>query len=304
MPTISFYLKPIAPFRLDLTVWALRRLPHNIIDQWHANTYTRILLLGSELIRVDVTQPGKQRINITVQTASPLIPDLKSRTIELVEKILGIRKDLKEFYVRAALDAYINPLMNRFLGLKPPQFPSLFEAVINAVAFQQLSLNVGVTLLNRLVETYGSAWTSGSTALHAFPEPYQLAGAPASALRSLGFSGNKANALLSLSQSFAEGKADLDRIAIMDDPEAIEFLQSFKGIGRWSAEYVLLRGMGRLNIFPGEDAGARNSLALLLRLGKKPDFDAVRGITRRWHPFAGLVYFHFLLNRLNTKGYL
>ncbi len=304
MLTLSFYLKPAAPFRLDLTVWALRRLPHNIVDTWQAMTYTRIFLLGPDLIRVDITQPGVQRIHVRVETVNASVPGLKARTIELVEKVLSTRENLQEFYNRAAHDPYINPLMKRFLGLKPPRFPSLFEAMVNAVAFQQISLNVGVTLLNRLVETYGSAWTSGGTVLHAFPEPYQLAVASSSGLRSLGFSGNKTNAIVSLSQLVAEGKADLDRIALMDSSEAIEYLQSFKGIGRWSAEYVLLRGMGRLNIFPGEDAGARNSLALLLGLRKKPDFDAVRAITRRWHPFAGLVYFHFLLKRLNTKGYL
>jgi DNA-3-methyladenine glycosylase II len=75
-------------------------------------------------------------------------------------------------------------------------------------------------------------------------------------------------------------------------------LTSLSGIGRWSAEYVLLRGLGRLHVFPGDDVGARNNLARWLGLESPLDYGAVRRAVSRWQPYAGMVYFHLLLDRL------
>jgi DNA-3-methyladenine glycosylase II len=76
------------------------------------------------------------------------------------------------------------------------------------------------------------------------------------------------------------------------------------GIGRWSAEYILLRGLGRLHVFPGDDVGARNNLARWLGLKPPLDYDAVGRALSRWQPYAGMVYFHLLLDRLEAAGAL
>jgi hypothetical protein len=81
-------------------------------------------------------------------------------------------------------------------------------------------------------------------------------------------------------------------------------LLELRGVGRWSAEYVLLRGLGRLNVYLGDDVGARNNLRSWLKLRKSLDYDGVRRVTAKWQPYAGFVYFHMLLNRLDTTGYL
>jgi DNA-3-methyladenine glycosylase II len=77
-----------------------------------------------------------------------------------------------------------------------------------------------------------------------------------------------------------------------------------RGVGRWTTEYVLLRGLGRLHIFPGDDVGARNLLQRWLRLRKPLDYQGVRRVLTPWHPFGGLIYFHLLMNGLDEKGYL
>jgi DNA-3-methyladenine glycosylase II len=89
----------------------------------------------------------------------------------------------------------------------------------------------------------------------------------------------------------------------MDDGHALDFLLGLHGIGRWSAEYVMLRGLGRIHIFPGDDVGARNNLQQLLGLKQAPDYRKIRSLMLVWHPMRKL-YFHFLLNKLAAKGYL
>jgi hypothetical protein len=75
-------------------------------------------------------------------------------------------------------------------------------------------------------------------------------------------------------------------------------------VGRWTAEYVLLRGLGRTNIFPGDDVGARNNLQRWLHLAGPLDYAGVRRTLARWQRFGGLIYFHLLLDRLEEAGYL
>ncbi len=304
MSRFSFNLTPKPPFRLDLTIWALRRMPHNAVDRWDGRAYSRIIVLDRHAAQVEVTQPDEKHIHVHVETERSGPHNQKERVTSVIEKTLGIRKDLREFYTMAAQDRRLSGLVSLFRGLKPPRFPTAFEALINAIACQQLSLNVGITLLNRLSQAYGKAWTENGEPMHAFPLPEELVPATPSKLRRLGFSANKAQAIIALARAVQEGEADLESVETMGDEEAMEFLLERKGIGRWSAEYVLLRGLGRLNVFPGDDVGAQKNLKTLLRLKVRPDYEKIRQIARRWQPYAGFVYFHFLLHKLRTKGIL
>jgi DNA-3-methyladenine glycosylase II len=117
-------------------------------------------------------------------------------------------------------------------------------------------------------------------------------------LRALQFSRANARALLELSASVVEKEIDLDSLARLDDTAAVARLSALRGVGRWTAEYVLLRGLRRLQIFPCDDVGARNNLGRLLGVKEKLTYEATRRIVDRWRPFAGLVYFHLLVNRL------
>jgi DNA-3-methyladenine glycosylase II len=59
-----------------------------------------------------------------------------------------------------------------------------------------------------------------------------------------------------------------------------------------------------LHVFPGDDVGARNNLARWLGLTPPLDYDAVARAVSRWQPYAGMVYFHLLLDRLEAAGEL
>jgi DNA-3-methyladenine glycosylase II len=88
----------------------------------------------------------------------------------------------------------------------------------------------------------------------------------------------------------------------MANREAIAYLSRLRRIGRWSAEYVLLRGLGRLDTFPGDDIGAQNNLQRLFHLAERPTYDHIRQLSSPWHPYEGVVYFHLLLEKLRANG--
>jgi DNA-3-methyladenine glycosylase II len=299
-------LNPVPPFRLDLTVWALRRRAENIIDRWDGRTYNRAFVLDGKAVELEVSQLGtrtRPRLQVVV-TGSRLTRRGRRILSTLVERMLGTRVDLTRFYQLAARQPELGDLVRRFRGLKPPRFPTVFESLLNAFACQQVSLALGVLLLNRLTETYGVAVEQIGGRVWAFPRPEDLSAEEPEALGRLGFSRQKARAIIELSLAVRERRLDLEKFTELEGDALLKQLQALRGVGRWSSEYVSLRGLGRLQVFPGDDVGAQNKLQRYLGLEKTPNYETVRRQLAQWGDFAGLIYFHLLLHGLAEKGYL
>lgn len=306
MKSLFFSLRPAPPFRLDLTAWALRRRPENAVDVWDGRTYRRVLVVKGKPLLVEVIQTGTAvapRLRVTI--AGPkLDSSLKPAVVRALNRLLGTGVDLAEFYRLAAQDKKLRPLVERFRGVKPPRFPTMFEALINGIACQQFSLAAGIQMLNRLAENFGLAIEEIEPRVHAFPRPEDLAGLKPESIRRLGFNRQKACAMIELSRALVERRLNFERVATLMDDEAVKCLDQLQGVGRWTAEYALLRGLGRLHIFPSDDVGARNGLQRWLRLRKSPDYHGVQRVLAKWRPYAGFIYFHLLLNGLDEAGNL
>ena len=303
---MTLCIEPVPPFRLDSTAWAIRRRPENLMDRWNGRAYRRVLAIEGNAVRVTVTQSGGKtapRLHV-VATGGHTVNSGKAAVIAALDRLLGTSIHLAPFYRAAANEPRLHELAARFRGLKPPRFPTVFEALVNGIACQQLSLLVGITLLNRLSEACGLPFRESSGVQYAFPRAEDLAKMKLPDLRPLGFSRNKSRALIELASSVAEGRLDLESFAKLEDAEALERLLEIRGVGRWTAEYVLLRGLGRTNLFPGDDVGARNNLARWLHLRKPLDYDRVGLVLGRWKQFTGLIYFHLLLTGLEASGAL
>lgn len=301
--SLTFSLDPVPPFRLDLTVWVLRRRPDNAVDLWDGRTYRRTVVLEGEPVGIDVTQigpPEEPRLQVAA-TGHRLPAGVQQTLSKLLERMLGTTIDLSPFYRLVADDARLGPLVARFHGVRPPRFPTLFEAVLNGVACQQVTLTQGIRLLNRLVESYGIGVDEPGEP-RSFPRPEDLATVDPGALRGLGLSHQKARATVELAYAISSGQLDLEGLAEAGDQEAVSRLLSLRGVGRWTAEYVLLRGLGRVHVFPGDDVGARNNLQRWLNLPGPPDYEEIQRLLARWSPYQGLVYFHLLLGRLTRAG--
>ncbi len=301
---LTFTYQPVAPFRLDLTAWVLRRNADNAIDRWDGQAYRRVLALDDAPIEVTV-----------VQTGPPEAPDLQIHVAgnaskgqaqafvtDSLQRLLGLQIDLTAFYQFADSLPRLKPLVQRFRGFKPPRFQTLFEALVNAIACQQITLTQGIHLLDRLAENFGPSFQGADGTGYGFPRPQDLARLAPETLRSLSFSRQKSAYLIGLASDVTAKRLDLQMLESLDDGQAIAFLRQIHGVGRWTAEYVLLRGLGRLNIFPGDDVGARNHLKSWLGLPELGTYQQVMQALEPWIPYTGLIYFHLLLKRLAEEG--
>jgi DNA-3-methyladenine glycosylase II len=299
-----FVISVVSPFRLDLTVWALRRRTKNAIDQWDRNQYIRLIVCNNTPIKLSIAQQSKNdnpKIIVMLQSKDEIAPGLQKNVLLLIRSLLGLTIDLQPFYMLADMNESIDRLVRQFAGVRPPRFPSIFESLINAIACQQLTLDSCILLLNRFAERFGVEFRDGDKILYAFPRPEDLTDASQEDIRKLGFSNQKAQAIKELSARVMDNTINFAGLDGMGNKEAIEYLLAIRGIGRWSAEYVLLRGLGRLDTFPGDDVGARNNMQRLFHLDKKPNYEEIKKLTSQWHPYEGLVYFHLLLENLHRK---
>jgi DNA-3-methyladenine glycosylase II len=303
---LTFPIVPVAPFRLDFTVWALRRRSQNKVDRWDGTTYRRVLPFDDVPIEVAVRQSGScdaPQLQVTL-TGPGLSPEFKKKAKLLVEKMLGLRVDLEPFYRMASHDKKLLLLVDKFRGVKPPRFPTIFETLANAFACQQLSLTVGLGMLSRMACACGLSLKQDGETDYAFPRPEDLLELAPGAIRELGFSDNKTRAFLELADNIVSGRINFGSLEKMDNEAVVASLLELRGVGRWTAEYVLLRGLKPLNVFPGDDVGARNRLAKWLQSKEPLDYDGVARATRNWEPYAGMVYFHMLLEGLSEAGEL
>jgi DNA-3-methyladenine glycosylase II len=302
----SLLLRPVPPFRLDLTVWALRRRSRNLIDRWDGTTYRRVIVLGKRPTELAMRQIGSPTAARLAVTATPFPRTLAERrqVRSIVVRLLGLRIDLTQWYRMAESDVRLRQLADKFRGMKPPRFPTTFEAVVNAFACQQLSLEVGLELLNRLATMSSPRIGIRREARYAFPAAPDVAKLRPEGCKAIGFSGQKVSALLGLARAITRRDVDLELLHQEDDAVVRQYLLGLRGVGRWTAEYVLLRGLGRLHVFPGDDVGAQKRMARWLRRSNPLDYTGVQRVVERWQPFSGMLYFHLLLEGLSQAGAL
>jgi len=220
-----FEIRVPTPFRLEPTVWALRRRPHNAMACWDGHNYRRVLMLGQRPIEVTARQDAGQGIPVLDVdlrgSGGPLGDDIVREARRILERTLGLGVDLAGFYRLADSDPRLQTLAKRFYGMRPPCFPSVFEALVNAIACQQLSLTVGIHLLNRLSERFGPTVSAGRDQPFCFPTPEGLAEADPQVLRDLGFSHAKARFVTTLAVRVASGQLDLEALREETAEEAL-----------------------------------------------------------------------------------
>jgi DNA-3-methyladenine glycosylase II len=177
------------PFRLDFSVWALRRRAGNTVDRWDGTTYRRALALNGGPVGFSITRAGRReaRTLLVALSGRPTSLPVRDDVQASIERMLGLHVDLSGFYGMAEADDLVAPLAARFRGLKPPRFPTVFESLVNAVACQQLSLEAGLSLLNRLSAAHGETVSRDAASLQAFPRPED---SPASSARRFASSGS------------------------------------------------------------------------------------------------------------------
>jgi DNA-3-methyladenine glycosylase II len=290
-------LPVLEPYRLDLTVTVLRRLATNVVDVLTGDgRYIRAVQGAHGIVIASVTQPRPDALTVTMDGDAR---DHQS-ALESVSRMLGVDRDVTPFDQAAARLSWLSPLAARMRGVKPPRYATLWEAFVNVVAFQQLSLQSASSIVRRLIVSSERAIDHDGVELYTFPGPGQLLAAGEPALRATGLSRRKLDTLRRAGNALATGRLDPVMLEGIQSRDAATRLQEIKGIGPWTAAVILLRGLGRLDVFPFDDTSVARNLSLVAG-SARPDVDQV--VKALW-PQPGMLYYHLLLARLEARDEL
>jgi DNA-3-methyladenine glycosylase II len=279
-----------APFHLEATVRVLQRRPENPVEIWEGDRYLRVLTRAGRLALVEVENRGtidEPDVRFSIQSGDPTAA-ARSGLEETLRKILGLDLDPEPLQRLFEADRELRPTALALRGMRPPRFAEWFETFANVVPFQQLSLDAGLATVRRLVEHFGEHLEHRGRRFHAFPAAQVVAGARLPALRACGLSARKAESLRSIARAIESGELAEGRISGMSTGDALRTLCELPGIGPWSAALVLLRGLGRLDVFPPGDVGAARRLGALMRLRSKASLGRV---VERFGDQRGYLYF-------------
>ena len=244
------------------------------------------------LLRVEQVAPDALAVAVEGPGAEAYDP------VALVRRTLGTDVDLSAFYAGAATVPWLARIAAAARGVKPPRYPSLWEAICNAVVYQQVSIHAAGAILRRVIERYSIGVTTEGAQLFAFPPPRALLDADPDGLRAAGLSANKVVALKAAAAALACGSLDEAALERMSTPELLAALVTHKGIGPWTAAVVALRGFGRLDVFPMKDSG----VAAALRALSGDPATRSEPIVAALAPQQGMLYYHLLLGRLHATG--
>ena len=290
----TYELPVVTPYRLDLTVSALRRTTANPVDVYTTDgRYLRALGGFGEPVVVSVPQPRADALAVSM-VGSAADTD---RALACVRRLLGTERDVSEFHREAQAIPWLAPLARRMLGLKPPRYPELFEACANVIVFQQLSLQSASAIMGRLLRALGTTVQHDGVPLAVFPSDEAFLRADDVALRAAGLSAGKLATLRRVAEAIASGGISEAILEQRSSPDASLLLRGIKGIGPWTATVILLRGLGRLDVFPPDDSSVAANFTLVGG-GTVDAGSAVETLGSQ----RGMLYFLLLLARLEARG--
>ncbi len=294
----------VMPYRLDLTVSVLRRMSTNVVDLLTPEgQYMRALSASPHPLIVRVTQIRHENsLTVTIDGDESSVPSSRvgsaDGVLDTVCSMLGVTRDLEAFDRAAADISWLAPLVKRMRGVKPPRYPTLWEACANAIVFQQVSLRAASAIMHRIIVTLGQPVTTDEVRLYVFPTMESVRDADDDVLRGAGLSASKVATLRRVGGAIGSGALDTAALEARTSQDAAAILQEIKGIGPWTAAVILLRGLGRLDVFPANDTSVSSNMALVAGPGPLDAQSVLDALGAQ----RGMLYFYLLLARLEGRG--
>ena len=288
MDRLTTSLQPAPPFDLELTAGYHTYFRGRYgADSWVGDQYRRLLDLGSKLALASVRSVGtveKPELEVELWGENLTSGDAVAGKAQ-VAWLLGTQQELTPFYDLARRDPALAASCERFYGLHLPHTASVFEALTLAILGQQIATSVARIVRTLLIETYGLRQAFDGADYYAFPRPETLASASVEELRQLKLSYRKAEYVQGIARAARDGTGGLDCLNPKSDEEVVQQVTQLRGVGHWTAQWVLVRGLGRPDALPLGDLALRRIVSTLYFDGEPITDQQLGAFSARWSPW-------------------
>lgn len=186
-------------------------------------------------------------VHLHLYSDTELTFEQRAKAKDRVRFYLSLDDDLSTFYERAKSDRAFEWIIERGHGFHQVKFGTPFESAIWAVLTQRMAVRLARRVKERIVERFGTSIERGGIVYRAFPSPMRLFDVDDAALLACGVQPRRLAYVHAVIEAFAEVDESWLRTAPVEDVEL--WLRGIDGIGEWSAQLVLLRGLGRMDSF-------------------------------------------------------
>ena len=288
MNRITTIIRPTAPFDFELTAGYHTYFRGSYgTDTLEDNAYRRLLDLGDKLALASVRPVGSiQDPELAVEVRGEgLSADDAADATRQVAWLLGTDQKLEPFYAAVQEDPVMSNIAGQLYGLHLPHTASVFEALVLAILGQQLATNVARIIRTLMIETYGQCRSFDGEEHYAFPRPETLATATVEELRQLKLSLRKAEYVQGIAQAALDGSGMLDSLEDLTDAEVVKQVMFLRGVGKWTAQWVLVRALGRPDAIPLGDLALRRVVSRLYFGGETINDIQLDEFAQRWRPW-------------------
>ncbi|MBP2078491.1 DNA-3-methyladenine glycosylase family protein [Oceanobacillus polygoni] len=282
---------PPTPFCFKECLAFLERSDQEILHQIRDGFVYKLVKWNGELILLKIGS-NEHCIQVECPTNNLSINSFE-KAAAYVRYWFDLDQDLAGFYEMANQDKVLQEITQKYDGLRIIRIPDLFEALTWAIIGQQINLSFAYTLKKRFVEQFGESLTFEGQTYWLFPTFEKIAAIAIDDLRKLQFSTRKAEYIIGIARAMAAGELTKEALLQKRDREQIrKSLLALKGVGAWTADYVMMKCLHDLAAFPIADVGLQNALKEQLRLERKPTVEEMEEIALNWQGWQAYATFY------------
>lgn len=277
-------LKTPEDFRFSECLVYLDRSELECLHRVTEGALIKLILCLGQCYLIHIKPIGDEKA-LKIRVLSGIVSDnLQIEAIKsYVKTLFDFETSLTSFYELGKRDLIAKYVIERYKGLRIVKINDLFEGFCWSIIGQQINLKFAYTLKKRLVEIYGESVFFQGERYYLFPAPEKIASLNVEDLKALQFTGRKAEYVIGIAKLFCQGELVEKELREMDSYEELKRkLLKVRGIGNWTADYIMLKCLNINEAFPIVDVGIHNALKGILNLTQKPTLEAIEIMSKAW----------------------
>ncbi|MGG2073737.1 DNA-3-methyladenine glycosylase [Lysinibacillus irui] len=280
-------------FDKDANLGYLTREKNECMYAIENDVITKVIAIGEirSLVQINVINNKQMNVHF-LNDSRPIEKWKREEVVNYIYEWFDLNNDLTSFFEMAKTDPLLKMPAQKFYGLRVIGIPDLFEALCWGVLGQQINLSFAYSLKRQFVEKYGDSVEWNGKKYWVFPSYEQIAQLTPTDLADIKMTVKKSEYIIGIAKLMADGALSREQLMNMSFKDAEKSLLKIRGIGPWTANYVLMRCLRFQTAFPIDDVGLINSIKLLRNMDRKPTKDEIVELSCPWKNWESYATFY------------